>query len=135
MSKRKRKRIKKATPIQDKPPSSELYTFQPHAEIKSILQYATTKVGTEAVLRTTDDSIIIEKTLNEKGIPEFKIGGTVTLKEVLANLQYYAHWEVNSKTRTQFTMDISGEENSFSSHFRRRILSNGFDLSMWLECV
>jgi hypothetical protein len=47
-------------------------------EIKSILQYATANVGNEAVLRTTDDSIIIEKTLNEKGIPEFKIGGTVT---------------------------------------------------------
>jgi hypothetical protein len=46
-------------------------------------------VGTEAVLRTTDDSIIIEKTLNEKGIPEFKIGGTVTLKEVLANYRIY----------------------------------------------
>jgi hypothetical protein len=42
--------VPEATPIQDKPPSSELYTFQPHAEIKSILQYATTKVGTEAVL-------------------------------------------------------------------------------------
>jgi Ca2+-binding RTX toxin-like protein len=105
--------VPEATPIHDKPPSSELYTFQPHAEIKSILQYATTNVGNEAVLRTTDDSIIIEKTLNEKGIPEFKIGGTVTLKEVLANLQYYAHWEVNSKTRTKFTMDISEEETSF----------------------
>jgi hypothetical protein len=33
--------VPEATPIQDKPPSSELYTFQPHAEIKSILQYAT----------------------------------------------------------------------------------------------